>query len=116
MTLMPQLLDERIEGDEHLLSLYVPNDLAHLPGHFPGAPVVPGVVQVGWALALAAPRLGTPAHCRNMEALKFQQLLGPGDTVELHLRADHARGKLYFAYRQGTINYSSGRLVWSKDA
>jgi 3-hydroxymyristoyl/3-hydroxydecanoyl-(acyl carrier protein) dehydratase len=36
-----------------------------------------------------------------MEVLKFQQLVRPGDRIELHLRFDAERGKLYFAYRNG---------------
>ena len=46
-----------------------------------------------------------------MEVLKFQQLVRPGDQVELHLRFDQERGKLYFAYRNGVAACSSGRIV-----
>lgn len=106
----PELLDERQDDGAWVLRLRVPPELAHFPGHFPGAPVVPGVLQVQWALALAAPRLGIPPHCREMEALKFQRLLRPGDVVELELRLDSGRGKLHFAYRLDEAHCSSGRL------
>jgi 3-hydroxymyristoyl/3-hydroxydecanoyl-(acyl carrier protein) dehydratase len=109
----PILLAEHDEDGTHVIELRVPLDLAHFPGHFAGAPVVPGAVQMAWALKLAASRLGTGERCHTMEALKFQQLLRPGASVTLTLRADHARGKLHFAYRHGEANYSSGRLVWS---
>ncbi|MBB6187034.1 hypothetical protein [Rhodanobacter sp. MP7CTX1] len=92
------------------LVLQLPPDLIHFDGHFPQAPVLPGVLQVGWALALAAPRLGTSMHCREMESLKFQQLLRPCDEVELTLRLDAARGKLHFAYHLAGAHASSGRL------
>ncbi|MGC1549147.1 MAG: hypothetical protein WA777_11520 [Rhodanobacter sp.] len=92
------------------LTLHLPPDLIHFDGHFPQAPVLPGVLQVGWALALAAPRLGTSMHCREMETLKFQQLLRPCDQVELTLRFDAARSKLHFAYRLDGAHASSGRL------
>ena len=74
------------------------------------APVLPGVVQIGWALELAAPRLGTPTTCRGMDALKFQRLLRPGDRIELTLRYDAVRGRLHFAYRTGDAHYSSAHL------
>lgn len=110
--LLPHVLQETCNADGSLqLRLCVPLELAHFDGHFPAAPVLPGVVQLGWALALAAPRLGTAADCREFEALKFQQLLRPGDEVELHLRWDAARGKLHFAYRHDGQAYSSGRLL-----
>lgn len=107
----PVVLDERRDGDECTLQLQVPADLAYFPGHFPQAPVLPGAAQVAWALQLAAARLGSSPHCREMEALKFQRLLQPGDRVTLTLRIDRARGKLHFAYREGDATYSSGRLV-----
>ncbi|AND68985.1 acyl-CoA synthetase [Dyella thiooxydans] len=106
----PELLDERTHDGTWLLDLRIPPELAHFPGHFPGAPVVPGVLQVQWALALAAPRLAIAPHCREMEALKFQRLLRPGDVVQLELRLDRERGKLHFAYRLDDQHCSSGRL------
>jgi 3-hydroxymyristoyl/3-hydroxydecanoyl-(acyl carrier protein) dehydratase len=107
----PLILHEAGEGDSRTLQLRVPVGLACFPGHFPGAPVLPGVVQVGWALRLAAARWGCPARCLAMEALKFQRLLQPGDQVTLTVRLDRARGKLHFAYDQGEVACSSGRLV-----
>ncbi len=105
-----ELLDEREVDGAWTLRLRLPPELAHFAGHFPGAPVLPGVLQVQWALALAAPRLGITPRCREMEALKFQRLLRPGDEVELELRLDAARGKLHFAYRIDGTHCSSGRL------
>lgn len=109
----PILVAEHEADDARVIELRVPLDLAHFPGHFAAAPVVPGAVQIAWALNLAASRLGTGTRCHSMEALKFQQLLRPGAPVALTLRADQPRGKLYFAYRDGDANYSSGRLIWS---
>lgn len=107
----PVVLTEQREGGECTLRLSIPADLDFFPGHFPQALVLPGVAQVAWALRLAASRLGTSPRCHEMEALKFQHLLQPGDTVTLVLRHDRARGKLHFAYREGDVAYSSGRLV-----
>ncbi len=107
----PVILGEQRDGDACTLQLSIPADLAYFPGHFPQAPVLPGVAQVEWALRLAAKRLGTSPRCREMEALKFQRLLQPGNRVTLALRFDRPRGKLHFAYRDGDAVYSSGRLV-----
>jgi len=96
------------------LTLRLPLDLIHFDDHFRHAPVLPGVVQASWALALAAPRLGTATDCREMEALKFQRLLRPGDQLELSLRYEDEpgaeRGKLHFAYHLDGTHCSSGRL------
>jgi len=116
-----QILDPVLLGEsEHdgiwTLVLQLPPDLAYFPGHFPQAPVLPGAVQIAWALAFAAQRFGTPMRCKVMEALKFQRLLRPGDQVELTLRYDTSRSKLHFAYRHGDTPYSSGRLAWSAES
>lgn len=103
---------EKIEADgEWSLQLAVPPDLAYFSGHFPTAPVLPGVVQVDWALSLGRQLLDLPPRFVGMEVLKFQQLIRPGDEVQLHLRFDRERGKLYFAYRNDTATCSSGRIV-----
>ena len=107
----PEVL-EQIETDgEWSLRLAVPPDLAYFSGHFPTAPVLPGVVQVDWALSLGHQLLDLPPRFAGMEVLKFQQLVRPGDEVQLHLRFDRERGKLYFAYRNDTAACSSGRIV-----
>ena len=107
----PEVL-EKIETDgEWSLRLAVPPDLAYFSGHFPTAPVLPGVVQVDWALSLGRQLLDLPPRFVGMEVLKFQQLVRPGDEVQLHLRFDRERGKLYFAYRNDTAACSSGRIV-----
>lgn len=110
-----ELTDEHEDDGVWTLSLRVPIDLVYFPGHFPQAPVLPGAVQVAWALSLASTRLGTPLRCSAMEALKFQQLMRPGDRADLTLRHDAARHKLHFAYRDGDKAYSSGRLAWSAE-
>lgn len=112
----PVILREQRDGDSCTLLLQLPADLAYFAGHFPQAPVLPGAAQVAWALRLAAARLGSSPQCREMEALKFQRLLQPGDRVTLTLRHDRARGKLHFAYRDGDTSYSSGRLVLEPQA
>ena len=97
---------------EWLLQLQVPVDLAHFTGHFPQTPVLPGVVQVDWAQQLARQLIAhLPPRFAGMEVLKFQQLVRPGDTLQLSLRFDAERGKLYFAYRNGEAACSSGRIL-----
>lgn len=102
---------DQVEG-EWQLELDVPPDLAHFTGHFPQTPVLPGVVQIDWAQRLARALIAElpPRFC-GMEALKFQQLVRPGDRIQLTLRFDAERGKLYFAYRNGDAPCSSGRIL-----
>lgn len=100
------------EDGEWRLELQVPLDLAHFTGHFPQTPVLPGVVQIDWAQQLARQLIDDlPARFAGMEVLKFQQLVRPGDRLQLSLRFDAGRGKLYFAYRNDEAACSSGRIL-----
>ncbi|RRW57170.1 MULTISPECIES: acyl-CoA synthetase family protein [Pseudomonas] len=107
----PEVLEQSASDAEWSLQLSVPPDLAYFSGHFPKAPVLPGVVQVEWALNLGRQLLNLDGAFAGMEVLKFQQLVRPGDEIQLHLRFDAERGKLYFAYRNDTATCSSGRIL-----
>jgi acyl-coenzyme A synthetase/AMP-(fatty) acid ligase/3-hydroxymyristoyl/3-hydroxydecanoyl-(acyl carrier protein) dehydratase len=107
----PQVLEQIESEGEWSLQLSVPPDLAYFSGHFPKAPVLPGVVQVEWALNLGRQLLNLGGAFAGMEVLKFQQLVRPGDEIQLHLRFDPERSKLYFAYRNDTATCSSGRIL-----
>ncbi|MFJ2487579.1 AMP-binding protein [Pseudomonas sp. NPDC087639] len=111
----PEVLEQVETDGEWSLQLSVPPDLAYFSGHFPKAPVLPGVVQVEWALNLGRQLLNLSGTFAGMEVLKFQQLVRPGDEIQLHLRFDPERGKLYFAYRNDSATCSSGRILLEAD-
>ena len=98
-------------ADGWRLELEIAPDLAFFSGHFPRVPVVPGVVQVGWAQRLARRHLELPAAFAGLEVLKFQQLLRPGDRTTLTFHFDASRCKLHFAFRRGEAACSSGRIL-----
>jgi len=107
----PEVLEQLQTDGEWSLQLAIPPDLAYFSGHFPQTPVLPGVVQVDWALLLGQQLMDLPAKFAGMEVLKFQQLVRPGDEIQLHLRFDPVRSKLYFTFRNDTATCSSGRIV-----
>ena len=61
----------------------IPADHPALPGHFPGRPVVPGVVLLD--RVAAALRCWRGARIVGLPQVKFVRPLLPGQTVELHL-------------------------------
>ncbi|MCL9656456.1 AMP-binding protein [Pseudomonas protegens] len=107
----PEVLEQVQHADEWQLQLAIPPDLAYFSGHFPATPVLPGVVQVDWALALGQQLLDLPGRFAGMEVLKFQQLVRPGDCIQLNLRFDIQRQKLYFAFLNDGAPCSSGRII-----
>jgi len=112
----PEVLAHHEADSEQRFELEIPLDLAYFPGHFPKAPVLPGVVQVQWAQQLGRQVFDLPPRFGGMEVLKFQQLLRPGDLCQLSLRWDAERGKLYFAFTRGEATCSSGRILLGADA
>lgn len=113
--LMPRILAQQgPDADQCQLSLAIDADLFWFRGHFPAAAILPGVVQMNWARQLARqlwPDCAWLDCLANMEAVKFQQVLVPGDRVTLALNLDRVKGKLTFAYSDGERRFSSGRLV-----
>jgi 3-hydroxyacyl-[acyl-carrier-protein] dehydratase len=74
--------------------LLVAADHPALSGHFPGNPMVPGVVLLDAVLAAIRERL--PCVLRSMPHVKFLQPLPPGERVELRveLRDESGNGAL----------------------
>lgn len=105
----PQLLSEHATPAGHVFELKLPLDLALFDDHFRTAPVVPGVMQVAWALAFGARHYG-PMACGSMDAVKFRRLVRPGDRLQLEVAHDAGRGRLDFTVRIGAALCSSARL------
>lgn len=109
---LPEVIDQQWIEDELHLSLMVPPDLACFSGHFPTAPVLPGVVQVDWAMQFGQSLIDLPPSFAGMEVLKFQQLVRPGEGLSLTLRFDAARSKLHFTFKNARqAACSSGRIL-----
>ncbi len=95
-----------------LLELLVPPELIYFDGHFAGAPVLPGVVQLDWAISNGRRYFDLPAHFRAVHALKFQRVVLPGSALTLELVFDAAKGSLHFSYLSEHGPHASGRVVF----
>lgn len=94
-----------------MLQLDVPPTLPCFVGHFPGFPVVPGVVQLDWAMQLGITHLRCGQPSATDFRVKFKRIIRPGAAVTLTLRHDAARRRLDFAYRVGEDIASQGRVA-----
>jgi len=96
----------RAYGGEVAARLSVPHDHPALPGHFPGRPIVPGVLLLDAVLEAAAFARG-----RLLRA-KFTAPVLPGDPVEIMFDRRDA-GRIAFSCRcRGTV-VLSGELACS---
>jgi acyl-coenzyme A synthetase/AMP-(fatty) acid ligase/3-hydroxymyristoyl/3-hydroxydecanoyl-(acyl carrier protein) dehydratase len=98
-----------------LLELAVPADLLYFDGHFSVAPVLPGVVQVDWAILYGRRHFELAPAFRAINALKFQQMIRPGRPVQLELVHDRAKGSLNFRYISDAGAHASGRILFGTD-
>lgn len=87
-----------------VIDIHIAADHPAFAGHFPGAPIVPGVVLLDQALlAIATARAVSVEHC-VLTSVKFRSVVRPGEPLALHCAELHP-GTLRF-----TIE-SAGRLV-----
>ncbi|MFL9892616.1 AMP-binding protein [Paraburkholderia sp. RL17-381-BIF-C] len=111
-----EVLAEARSGDTLHYELRVPPTLAHFAGHFPGLPILPGVVQVDWAVRLAADHLPAVRAVASIDRLKFMAPVSPGAVLALTLAHDAARRRLQFAYRANGRECASGVIVYGAPA
>lgn len=113
---MPTVVWQRREATHATLVFDTTADLLVFDGHFPQAPVLPGVAQVDWAVRFAREAFALPPSLSRMEALKFQRIVGVGVQVTMTLDWSPERGVLTFALRSDAGPHASGRLVFSDAA
>ncbi len=80
-------------------------------GHFPGNPVMPGVLQIEAMAQCSAPILLTLPECHgklalfaSMENVRFKNIVRPGDRLDMHLELLKFKGPIGKLHGVGSVN------------
>ena len=109
---MPIVSDLELDRSELALRcrLQVPYDLPIFRGHFPSVPIVPGVLQVGWAIELARAHGLAAGRCRGISMVKFRRIVQPGMCLAARLATGQQNRQLQFSYELDGTVVTTGRL------
>ena len=110
-----RMVDEIRElTDTHAVGIkHVRDDEFWCAGHFPGKPIMPGVLQIealaqtGCFLALKHLNVRdgkTLGYFTTMERIKFSHMVVPGDTLELHVDLLMSKMRLYKFHGIAMVN------------
>jgi 3-hydroxymyristoyl/3-hydroxydecanoyl-(acyl carrier protein) dehydratase len=112
MVLFPEIQGQTTTSATIILAMRIPEDLSYFVGHFDAIPVVPGVVQIHWAVHYARQYFKIDQRFSHMEVIKFKELLLPNQHLQLDLHYQQTDCKLRFCYHFETTEYSSGRIYF----
>ena len=115
------LVDESVaDGDTTYSFYHVRGDEFFLQGHFPGRPVVPGVIlceMMAQSSALLMPSAleGKCPMYAGMDGVKFKKVVVPGDTVNIKAKLLLHRGPLFVVNAEASVEghmCASGKLTF----
>jgi 3-hydroxymyristoyl/3-hydroxydecanoyl-(acyl carrier protein) dehydratase len=92
------------------MSFSIPHDHPCLPGHFPGRPLVPGVVLLDQVVSLIEARHG-PTGPLRLPQVKFMQPLLPGEAARVELAGEGPRWRFRVVREDGDVLLASGDVV-----
>ena len=92
---------------ETAFSWTVPADHPAFAGHFPGTPIVPGVVLLDRAVLFAEALQASPHRRWQVGNAKFLSPAGPGETLDFRLDL-RANGSIAFTVSSGKRAVASG--------
>lgn len=88
----------------------VPLDHPAFAGHFPGTPILPGVVLLDLTLHAMAEAAGIEPDTCEIGSVKFLSPAKPGDELEIRHDFPHS-GTIRFDIVAGTRKIASGNIV-----
>lgn len=115
MNHLPTVIARHADAASLDLELDVGADCPWFAGHFPGQPILPGVVQIGWAAHFAGELTKRDTPPTVLDRVKFKRPILPETRLTLRLR--RAGESVCYEYLRAeadaTISVSSGVLRYA---
>jgi len=93
----------------HETSVTVAADHPAFAGHFPGRPILPGVVLLGWAARALSEFLGCAVPPCDIASAKFLRPVAPSTSLLIRL-AQQAHGSWRFDILDGATPVATGTM------
>ena len=109
--LMIDEVEEFIPGESAIAYKYVREDEWYFKGHFPGNPIMPGVLiteslaQTGAVAILSMEEnKGKNALFGGIDKMKFKKMVVPGDKLRLEVKVIKRKGPIGIGEAKATVN------------
>ena len=106
----PEVVSVIRSDDQIELSLLIPPTLIYFRGHFPNFPILPGIVQLDWAIQYGRDNFDLGAVSPTTIRIKFRKPIRPNTRVTLSLKHLRARNAIDFNYTDAKGACSSGQI------
>lgn len=107
----PRVLSVIEDGSVNRVVVDVSADLCWFRGHFPERPVLPGIVQLHWAVLVCRHLYGFHTSPHEVKRLKFKNVVIPPRTLELVVSHDRELEVVFSFSSLGEVN-SEGRILF----
>ncbi len=109
----PQVLSLVDDFPQQRLLLDISSDLGWFQGHFPGTPVLAGVVQLHWAVSASLALFKFSQVPVEIKRLKFKSIVTPPRQLELVLDKI-SENEIQFEFSSEGQIHSLGRLIFEE--
>ena len=106
----PEIVAFATSEEQAELKLIVPEALLYFRGHFPAFAILPGVVQLDWAIQYGRQHFALGAAFASTIRIKFRKPIRPNHSLTLSLKYVRSRNCIYFDYADAEGPCSSGQI------
>ena|SRR6266436_775338 len=106
----PEIISVARSDELAELKLVVPEALLYFCGHFPGFAILPGVVQLDWAIQYGRHHFALGGVFASTIRIKFRKPIRPHHHLTLSIKYVRSRNCIYFDYADAEGACSSGQI------